>query len=129
MFLAIASTCFVSAACCFFGLEIGNLRQGWWPSGTWADHYVVQGHVPTAAKRVYFLNSILISIGFVALAFWASHYEKLIGRLPLLTAMCFFIAFINASIAAILAGRVEPAGKPTVNAVAFQRNEDRRRTR
>jgi hypothetical protein len=102
MFLTVAAACLICATCCSFGLEMRNHKHKWWPSGTWPDDYVLRSDVPPAAKRVYFFNSGLISTAFIALAFWASHYEKAIGRLPVLTIMCFFIAFINASIAVIL---------------------------
>jgi hypothetical protein len=109
MFITIAATCLVCAVCCSFGLELANRRLNWWPSSNWPDHYVVLPHVPAAARRLYFLNNALVSVAFIALAVWASYYEKQIGRLPILTTLCFFNAFINGATSIVLAGWNQPA--------------------
>jgi hypothetical protein len=102
MFLTIATMCLVCAACCSFGLEIGNNTRNWWPSHSWIEDHVFLPQIPMRARQVHLFSNALICVGFVFLALWASHYERMIGRAPVLTALCFFCAFINAATSVIL---------------------------
>ena len=106
MLLVIAAICLALAACCSMGLDVWNRKQKWWASGQRPNCVATLNNVPIGVRKVFFLHEALVSISFVVLAFWASQYEKEIGRLPILTSEFFFIAFVNGSISIALLKKV-----------------------
>ena len=123
MLLAIASICLICAAGCNVGLGLQNRRHAWWPRDRWIEDNGAIANVPARVRQVYGLGNGLVFASFVILALWASHFEKQIGRLPVLTTLCFFSAFIHAAISIILAQRVAPAPVRDMNPIGFEPNE------